>query len=230
MPKILILAGGFGTRLNSIISDLPKSLAPIEDKPFLDYQISELRKYYDDEKIYLLTHHLSDKIELYYSDTSNIEIIKEEIPLGTGGAIKNAIKVLGLSNNDSLLVLNGDTYMKPDLHEFVNQSSYDVNILSMYQKDCGRSSTLLVENNTIREFSEQGKRKIDSYISMGCYYIKDSDFIINNNKEFFMIENQFIEYVKTDKIGTYLSDGIFIDIGIPKDYEKMKEYIKKNEK
>ena len=65
---------------------------------------------------------------------------------------------------------------------------------------------------------------------MGCYYIKDSDFIINNNKEFFMIENEFIEYVKTDKIGTYLYDGIFIDIGIPKDYEKMKEYIKKNEK
>jgi D-glycero-alpha-D-manno-heptose 1-phosphate guanylyltransferase len=178
----------------------------------------------------LITHHLSDKIKSYYSDASNIEIIKEEIPLGTGGAIKNAIKVLGLSNNDSLLVLNGDTYMKPDLHEFVNQSSYDVNILSMHQKDCGRSSTLLVENNTIKEFSEQGKRKIDSYISMGCYYIKNSGFITNNNKKSFMIENQFIEYIKTDKIGTYFYKGIFIDIGIPKDYEKMREYIKVNEK
>lgn len=230
MPKILILAGGFGTRLNSVISNLPKPMAPIEGKPFLDYQISELRKYYNDTKIYLLTHHLSDKIESYYSNTNNIDIIKEEIPLGTGGAIKNAIKALGLRNDDSLLVLNGDTYMKPDLHEFINQSSYDVNILTMHQKNCERSSTLLVENNMVQEFSEQGKRKKDSYISMGCYYIKNSGFITNNNKKSFMIENQFIEYIKTDKIGTYFYKGIFIDIGIPKDYEKMREYIKVNEK
>jgi|TARA_B100001094_G_scaffold36963_1_gene31118 D-glycero-alpha-D-manno-heptose 1-phosphate guanylyltransferase len=229
LPKILILAGGFGTRLYSVVNELPKPLAPIEGKPFLDYQISELRKYYNDTKIYLLTHHLSDKIESYYSNTSNVEIIKEDIPLGTGGAIKNAIKAIGLTNNDSLLVLNGDTYMKPDLYEFINQSSYDVNILSMHQKDCERSSTLIVEGKTIKEFSEQGKRKRDSYISMGCYYIKDSSFIINNHKKCFMIENEFIEYIKKDKIGTYLYEGVFIDIGIPKDYEKMREYIKKNE-
>ena len=64
---------------------------------------------------------------------------------------------------------------------------------------------------------------------MGCYYIKDSNFIIHNKNKSFMIEEEFIKYSKTGEIGTYLYNDIFIDIGIPKDYEKMREYIKKNE-
>ena len=229
MPKILILVGGFGTRLSSIINDVPKPLAPIDGKPFLEYQLAEIRKYFNDSKIYLLTHHLSDIIETYYSDNNKIKIIREDVPLGTGGAIKNAIKILGLNNKDDLLILNGDTYMKPDLHQFINNSSYDINILCMRQEQCERSSTVLIEDNKIKEFSKQGKRKKDSYISMGCYYIKDSNFIIHNKNKNFMIEEEFIEYSKTGEIGAYFYNDIFIDIGIPKDYEKMREYIKKNE-
>ena len=229
MPKILILVGGFGTRLSSVVHDVPKPLAPINGKPFLEYQLAEIRKYFNDSKIYLLTHHLSDKIEAYYSGNNRIKIIKEDMPLGTGGAIKNAIKILGLKNKDDLLILNGDTYMRPDLYKFIKTSSYNVNILSMRQEQCERSSTILVKDNKVKEFSEQGKRKKDSYISMGCYYIKDSDFIINNKNKNFMIEEEFIKYSKTGEIGAYFYDDIFIDIGIPNDYEKMREYIKKNE-
>jgi NDP-sugar pyrophosphorylase family protein len=99
----------------------------------------------------------------------------------------------------------------------------------MRQEQCGRSSTVLIEDNKIKEFSKQGKRKKDSYISIGCYYIKDSNFIIHNKSKNFMIEEEFIEYSKTGEIGAYFYNDIFIDIGIPKDYEKMREYIKKNE-
>ena len=229
MPNILILAGGYGTRLNGIVDDLPKPLAPINNKPFLQFQIAEIRKYFSKDKIHLLTYHLSDKIEDYYSNDNNINIIKENNALGTGGAIKNAIKVLNLHSNDDLLIFNGDTYMMPELDTFINRSIYDVNIISMFQEECERSSTLVVENNVIKNFSKQGIRKRNSLISVGCYYIRNSSFITKNNNKYFMIEDEFIKYGKLNNIGTYLYDGIFIDIGIPEDYQKMKEYINNNE-
>lgn len=230
MPHILILAGGFGTRLNSVVSDVPKPIAPVGNIPFLDYQIAEIRKYFIDTKIYLLTFHLSDKIEAYYSSNRMIKIIKEDKPLGTGGAIKNAINQLNLKDSDDLLVFNGDTYMKPNLADFIKQSKYDVNIISMYQENCERSSTILIEDNTIKEFSEQGQRKTNSFISIGCYYIRNSSFIRRNQIDSFMIENEFITYSKRKKIGTYIYNGIFIDIGIPEDYEKMRKYIQNEKK
>ena len=64
--KIFVLAGGFGTRLKSIISDVPKPMAPVLDKPFISYVINNIREYYQDE-IYLLTHHKSNVIEEYLS-------------------------------------------------------------------------------------------------------------------------------------------------------------------
>tara|TARA_Y100000741_G_scaffold365208_1_gene360622 strand:- start:2945 stop:3637 length:693 start_codon:yes stop_codon:yes gene_type:complete len=230
LPNIFILAGGFGTRLNSVVNDVPKPLAPINDIPFLEYQINEIRKFFNQTKIYLLTFHLSNKIEKYYSKNSMIEIIKENKPLGTGGAIKNAISELNLKNDDDLLIFNGDTYMKPNLETFINTSKYDVNVISMYQEKCERSSTLLIENNEVKSFSKQGAKKKNSYISIGCYYIKNSTFIQKNQKDSFMIEDEFIKYSNTNKIGTYLYNGVFIDIGVPEDYEKMRNYIKNAKK
>ena len=117
----------------------------------------------------------------------------------------------------------------PELDTFINRSIYDVNIISMFQEECERSSTLVVENNVIKKFSKQGIRKRNSLISVGCYYIRNSSFITKNNNKYFMIEDEFIKYGKLNNIGTYLYDGIFIDIGIPEDYQKMKEYINNNE-
>lgn len=229
MPNILILAGGFGTRLNSIVKDVPKPLAPINGRPFLEYQIAQIRKYFKHEKIYLLTYHLSEKIEKYYSGDYSIKIIKESTALGTGGAIKNAINILNLNSDDDLLIFNGDTYMVPELDIFINKSSEDVNIISMYQENCERSSTLQVENNIIKSFTKQGIEKKDSLISVGCYYIRNNMFIAKNKNSSFMIEDEFIKYSKSNNIGTYLYNGIFIDIGVPEDYQKMREYIDKNE-
>ena len=85
--NIFILAGGFGTRLKSVVSDVPKPMAPILNKPFLEYQIKEIKKYFPYSKIYLLTHYLSEIIESYYKDNKSIVILKENVPFHTASQI-----------------------------------------------------------------------------------------------------------------------------------------------
>ena len=223
--NIFILAGGFGTRLKSVVSDVPKPMAPILNKPFLDYQIKEIRKYFPHNKIYLLTHYLSDVIENYYKDNELIVILKEDEPLGTGGSITNAIKHLKLDIKDSLLILNGDTYIKPKLNEMIS-SSEEVVIVASFQKDCERYGTLKIEGDKLVDFLEKKVGQTNSYINAGCYYFKNISFFKNIRENKFAVEDKFKQYLFNDRIGIFKYNDVFIDIGIPDDYIKMINYIK----
>ena len=70
--KIFILAGGFGKRLKSVVSDVPKPMAPINKKPFLVYKIEMLKKHLPENEIYLLTHYMSDIIEDFFKDYKKV--------------------------------------------------------------------------------------------------------------------------------------------------------------
>lgn len=225
---IFILAGGLGTRLRSAISDVPKPLAPINNKPFLDYQIYHIKKYFPTTKIYLLTHYKSEKIENYYKNYSSISVIRENQLLGTGGSILNAIKFLNLLPSDKLLVFNGDTYLEANLKEFISNSNSEISILSSFQEDCSRYGSLEIKNNLILDFKEKNKERKNNYINAGCYFFNNIAFFDNKKIQKFSLEEEFSIYLKKNKIGTYKYNGIFIDIGIPDDYEKMKKYIGKN--
>lgn len=224
--KVFILVGGYGTRLRSVVKDIPKPMATIEGKPFLDYQIEEIRKTLGNVEIYLLSYYKSEVISKYYADHSNINIIVEKEALGTGGSIKNAIKELNLSKNESILILNGDTYLEVDFKKFILESSKEVNILVSFQEDCSRYGTLEIKDNCVVSFKE--KQKITNcYINAGCYFFKNLSFIIDKKMEKFALEDTFIEYLNLNhNIGSFKYNGIFIDIGIPKDYYLMQEYIK----
>src|SRR3989344_9013022 len=118
--KTLILCGGLGTRLRSVVSDVPKAMAPIGGKPFLMYQIDWLKKFNLTE-IILCVGYLKDHIKNYFGNGSlfgvKITYSEEEALLGTGGAIKNAEKLL---NNEAFIVLNGDTYAKIDFTKLID--------------------------------------------------------------------------------------------------------------
>ncbi|MEA1955418.1 MAG: sugar phosphate nucleotidyltransferase [Campylobacterota bacterium] len=226
--KIFILAGGFGTRLQSVVSDVPKPMAPIIDKPFLDYQIFQVREYFPDAVIYLLTYYKSEIIENYYKNDKSIKIIKENQPLGTGGSIKNGIKTLELQEDSSLLVLNGDTYIKPNLTNMIKTKKYDITILSSFQKECDRYGTLKLQDGIIIGFNEKVDNCKNSYINAGCYFFNSLKFFIDIVDDSFAIEYEFKNYLENKKISAYKYDDIFIDIGIPSDYKKMINYVSKN--
>ena len=118
--QAVILAGGRGERLRPITDTVPKSMLPVKGKPFLEHQLLLLKKAGISE-ILLLTGHLSSVIESHFRDGSrlklNIEYSVESHPLGTGGAIKNAAKLI---QNDFLL-LNGDTITHLDYKAMMAQ-------------------------------------------------------------------------------------------------------------
>ena len=229
--KIFILVGGFGRRLKSVVSNVPKPMAPILGKPFLKYQINLIRKYFPNNKIYLLSHYLSQTIEEYFKNDENIIIIKEKEPLGTGGSVKNAIRQLELSKNESIYVLNGDTYIKPNLNKMVENIKSKVSILGSFQEKCDRYGTLTIDNDKILDFNEKNTGVKNAYINAGCYYFTDLFFFDSIEEEKFAIEDKFKEYLLSHSVDIFRYDDVFIDIGIPQDYKKMINYIKelKNE-
>jgi len=225
---IFILVGGFGTRLKTVVSNIPKPMAPINNKPFLDYKIDHFRNYFPNNQIILLTHYLSNYIENYYKNYIDIVCIKEDEPLGTGGALKNAIQTLDLKNNQPIILTNGDTYIKPNYQDFVNYNG-DIRIMCSYKENNDRYGTVDINNNIIEKFSTKLKSN-NSYINTGCYFFKKLSFIKSINKKKFAIEDEFEKMIKKEELGAYVYDDIFIDIGIPKDYKLLQSEINEHEK
>ena len=200
-------------------------MAPILNKPFLVYQINEVKRYFPDSKIYLLTHYLSEIIEEYFINDKDIIILKEITPLGTGGSVKNAINLLELHTDNHILLLNGDTYIKPNLKEIIYNVKNEISIVGSFQENCDRYGTLSIKDNNIFDFNEKKVGIKDSYINAGCYYFKNLNFFNNIKEVVFSIEDKLKKYLLTKKIDIFRYNGIFIDIGIPQDYVKMINYI-----
>src|SRR5687767_6830266 len=120
LDTAVILAGGFGTRLKTVIADLPKPMAPINENPFLDYQFQFL-KHHGIKKVILSIGHMAEKIQEYYKNNFqgiDISYVIENTPLGTGGGIRLALKSSG---SREVFVLNGDSFFDVDLAAFYKQ-------------------------------------------------------------------------------------------------------------
>jgi len=225
--KVFILAGGFGTRLRSVTKDIiPKPMVDIGNGVFLDFLISNIRKQLDIQDIYLLTHHFSDIIESHYAGDEKIHIIKENQPMGTGGAIKYAIKHIGLKKDSKILVFNGDTFCDVDLSLFTKNTSASVCIVSVAVNDCDRYGTLEVDDETIINFFEKQVNSRNAWINAGIYLFNGLDFFYNIYDEVFAVETE----IKTQlgaglKVNAYKHNGFFIDIGVPEDYYRFKQAI-----
>lgn len=227
--NIFILAGGFGTRLGNVLDkNTPKPMAKINGRPFLEYKISEIRKYFPQNNIYLLTYHLSDSIEVYFKDYSNVVCIKEGEPLGTGGSIKNAIQSLGLDDRARLLVFNGDTYLKPDLNMLIAETTNGISMVASYCKNTIRFNTLKIVDDNIIEFMDKDSNDSTNYINGGCYFFDNLIHLKSITKNIFSIEEIFKDYVNNTPIKALIYNDIFIDIGVPEDYTKIQK-LKLNE-
>ena len=149
MVEVVILAGGRGTRLRKILKDIPKPMAPIGGHPFLEYMIHFLKKF-KIQRIILSTGYMSSTIESYFGNGKkwDVDIVYsyESQPLGTGGAIKKAAKLV---YDEDFIVLNGDTLVDIDMYEFINFHRFHKAMLTM----------ALVE---VQDISEYGSVKVSS--------------------------------------------------------------------
>lgn len=227
--QAVILSGGFGTRLSHVVSDVPKPMAPIKEKPFLDYIIKTLKQQGFDNFIFL-TGYKSEFIEDYFKDLENTTFIKEETALGTGGAILNAFDKL----QDEFFVINGDTFFDID-YDILEQFGKDkpITLALRYTNNIERYGFVEIDDNfAIKSFVEKSslpKDKIDGYINGGIYYIHKSalkPYADKFNGEFISMETEmFPQLLANNKLNGLPIGGCFIDIGIPEDYYRAQDLI-----
>jgi len=228
---LLVLAGGFGSRLSTVVKDVPKPLAPVNGKPFLYYLIENwkaqgLHKF--SFLVYFKADHIVDFLkkeqESGILQDCSVEYVFEESPLGTGGAIVNAIKTMGLS--ESFFVVNADTWTEAGVRELTNLLRPAITAVRV--SDVSRYGAVHINGNIVTKFEEKNQYSGPGYINAGLYFF-DPKLFENYGDEVFSLENELFGNLVQDK-EMYVSkiDSNFIDIGIPQDYYRFCEWISSN--
>lgn len=218
IKEAIILAGGFGTRLRPIISDVPKPMAPIVDRPFLEILIERFSQK-GIQHFVISTGYKSSIIETYFKDKYDdikISFSYEKNPLGTGGGVKLAMrKIIG----DAALVMNGDTFFDVDLaklNEFI-PIKYPV-IFGRKVQDVSSYGHFILEGERVLHYKEK-KGSGSGFINGGVYFLpKDMFDKFENGQKFSLERDVFVQLNQNNPGHVIVSDGFFIDIGLPETY------------
>jgi D-glycero-alpha-D-manno-heptose 1-phosphate guanylyltransferase len=221
--EAVILAGGMGTRLKEMVPDKPKPMADINGRPFLEYLVN----YLEENTISRIIFSLGFKADIIISYFKNryknidIEYVVEDIPLGTGGGIVNALrKVTGTD----VFILNGDTLFKIDLKKMARFHSSNEAFLTMALKknETGSryGSVIIDEAFQIKAFTEKEQNAGNALINGGIYLLSKDNFLQESLPEKFSFEKDFLEkYFLKKRFYGVPFDNYFIDIGTPSTYK-----------
>lgn len=222
IKEAIILAGGEGRRLQSIVSDVPKSMALINDRPFLEYQLNYLESWGINHVVLAIGFKSEVIISHFGSEFNGIKIdyqIEKEA-LGTGGALKQAFDSI---NGLYAFILNGDTIFDMNLKRLFDTyriKNADFCIALRFNMDTDRYGSVKIDqSNRIVGFIEKSQNSEEEYINGGVYLTKKHYFLNLNLPDKFSLEKNFFEsHYKTEKIHGIKCHSFFMDIGVPEDY------------
>jgi D-glycero-alpha-D-manno-heptose 1-phosphate guanylyltransferase len=224
VPEAIVLAGGLGLRLREAVPDLPKVMAPVNGRPFLEYLLDYLEHYFI-EHVILTVGYKHEIIVNHFGNeykSMKIDYLIEEEPLGTGGAIQKGIEMI---KGDKAFIFNGDTMFRISLvkhYDFHVTRMADFSIVLREVDDVERyGSVERDEDKRIIRFNKKGTVRGKGLINGGVYLINKRFFKKFRFGEKFSIENDCLEKL-VDKHPIYgvLCKQYFIDIGVPEDYQK----------
>ena len=223
--EAIVLAGGFGTRIQSVVSDVPKPMAPVCGKPFLHYLLQSIVRQ-DIKRIILAVGYKSEIIIRHFGnkfESADLIYSIEDEPLGTGGGIRQAIEMV---EGDEVLIINGDTFFDipfQDLIHFHQKGGYDLTMCLKPMEDFDRYGTVIINKDRVVGMKE--KQPCEKGIINGGVYILNKRVIeyFPNGAKFSFEKEILEEKVNKLKFGAFVSDSYFIDIGIPEDYKKAQE-------
>ncbi len=223
VTEAIILAGGQGTRLRSVLPNLPKCMAPVNGRPFIWYVIDHLHKSGIKHFIFSLGYR-SDAFMAFLKDTlpgMNYDVVIEKEPLGTGGAIQLACRS---AKETQLLTLNGDSIFKIDIQQqaaFHSQQDADCTLGLKYLTDFDRYGAVeLNSDNSIASFKEKQFFN-EGFINGGVYILNRERFLSEGLPEKFSFETDYLQaHYRQRKMYGLPQDAYFIDIGIPEDYTR----------
>lgn len=235
MKQAIILAGGFGTRLQSVVSDVPKPMAPVAEKPFLEYLLQFAHKH-GIRKSVLSVGYKHETIQDYfgakYKDI-DLEYAIETQPLGTGGGIKLALE---MCEAEDVYVLNGDTFFDISMHDLAETHALnhsDLTIAVKYMQDFDRYGCIAFDKDEKIQLFEEKQARKEGFINGGIYMLKKSFLMGLDLPEKFSFEQAVMERYYEERnfyVFSGSSDRYFIDIGIPEDYERVQLDFQDNRK
>lgn len=222
---VIILCGGLGKRIRTIIDDKPKPMASVGGRPFLD-QIMDYVADYGLSRFILCTGYKAKIIEHYYQNKrlfGTILFSEEKKPLGTAGALKNAKRHI---KSDPFLVMNGDSICKLDLAEFLRfhiDRDALVSIALVNSKDASDVGAVSLDNTQrVIKFREKSSlRNPGNLINAGIYIFNKKVLSLIPEGKFYSLEYDL--FPKLDRCYGFITNNVLIDIGTPEGYEKAKQ-------
>lgn len=217
----VILAGGLGTRLKSLFPDKPKVLAPILGRPFLTFLLDQLAMA-GAEKTVLCTGYMANEVQNQLgSSYKTIQLIysREDVPLGTGGALRLALPYL---DSDAVLVMNGDSFVNMDLSVYLawfHEKGCKASLLLVNVSNTGRYGRVVVDRDgLVLGFEEKGANHGSGWINAGVYIINKSFIETIPVETPFSLERKLFPKLICKGIYGFQFKGEFIDIGTPESF------------
>lgn len=226
IPAVL-LVGGFGTRLRSVVPNAPKPLATVGDKSFLDLLVRQLH-IQGIRQLVMCTGYMADQIENHFGDGHpwdvSIQYSKELQPLGTAGAVKLAES--HLKNSAEFLVMNGDSFMEVDLDRLLQTHRQRKAIISMAVRrveNAGRYGTVRLEKDgRVSGFLEKTGSEAPGIVNAGVY-IFNQEVLQSIPEGPCSLEKDVFPNLLSRGVYALEQQGVFIDIGTPEDYARAQE-------
>ncbi len=226
--KLLVLAGGFGTRLRSVVSEVPKPLAPVVDRPYLQYLIECWVEQGITEFIFLL-HHRGSALEAFLRSQESegalsgceLRTLTEPQPLGTGGAVAYAVEQFGLTG--SFLVSNADTWLGTGIKQVAEAPAPAMAIVRAENSE--RYGCIQVQHNKVAAFQEKQHSSGPGWINAGLYHLQADSFRAWDGSPFALERELFPALASGGQLTAVQLETDFIDIGIPEDYFRFCRWI-----
>jgi D-glycero-alpha-D-manno-heptose 1-phosphate guanylyltransferase len=223
MIEAIILAGGLGTRLAAAVPHLPKALAPIQGTAFLDLLLKQLKSSGILSKAVLAAGFRAQAIRDYYQNNPSalpLEFSMEETPLGTGGAL---LEALSKTTSETLLVLNGDCFTDLSYKDFLNFHKKRQSPLSfavLHSEDLSRYGSIQFDetDGRVLDFQEKSSQRRVGYLSAGIYLIQ-REALLSFAEKPCSIETDLFPKMLPKGAFAYVHEGTFLDIGTPQSYE-----------
>jgi D-glycero-D-manno-heptose 1,7-bisphosphate phosphatase len=223
--QAIVLAGGFGTRLRARVADVPKPMAPVAGRPFLEYLLDRLADA-GCHHVVLATGHMADVIQGHFGPRYQgmaIAYSHEAAPLGTGGAVVQAQRALPQEVDEPTLVLNGDSWLDVDLAAFAAWAAAVPDTDAMVLRalpDVARYGSVRLDGEMVVAFGEKAGSG-PGLINAGIYRLRRATFSGYALPQAFSIENDFFApHIAELGMRGQVCHGEFIDIGLPEDFDR----------
>jgi mannose-1-phosphate guanylyltransferase len=222
MTTAILLVGGFGTRLMPLTKNTPKPMLTVAGIPVTEHQL-KMAKAAGITRIVLATSYLAELFTPYFGDGSKwgmqIQYAVEKTPLGTGGAIRNAAKLI--DSSESIVILNGDVLSSHNLAEQIRQHEQhnaDVTLHLTQVEDARAYGCVPTDSNgRVSAFLEKMENPVTNQINAGCYVFNPRvlesipfDTVVSIERETFplLVKNGAVVY-------GYVENSYWVDIGTP---------------